>query len=375
VLSDSVHKADVAVFYNAEGEWTSGKNRLFYDLCRKLTQNLIDFDIIPYDALSTAKVENGRLCVNNEDYGALIISESEIMPYDRLYLFDSFAKNGLPIIFENSLPKKSAENIDISLMLSSFEAIPFDDISSTLRSRKLCHLHGSGVGIENLRFYHVTRENKDIYLFSNDDIMSTVNAKIKFEQDGKCLIYDPWDNKLYQTKTQDSELDLQIEKGNMLFVIFGEEIPNSTPYLTKEAERKTLPLLFDIEIKEECEENYRKIAEKSQPFDISAPDKFPSFSGYIRYTATFDSVKDFTVLDLGEVGEVAEVYLNGKSLGTRINAPYKFTMLGALKEKNNHLEIIVTSNLGHRRRDFLSTFIQIPPTGIVDNIFVCRYSR
>lgn len=375
MLSDSVHKADVAVFYNAEGEWTGCKNRLFYDLCRKLTQNLIDFDIIPYDALKDAKIQNGRLCVNNEDYGALIISESEAMPYDRLSLFNTFAKNGLPIIFENSLPKKSAENIDISKLLPSFEAISFENIPKSLRSKGLSHLSACGNGIENLRFYHVKREHKDIYLFSNDDTMSTVNAEIKFEQDGDCLIYDPWGNKLYQAKAQSSELDLQIEKGNMLFVIFGEEIPNGTPCFTKEAERKTLPLLFDIEIKEEGENEYRKIAEKSQPFDISAPDKFPSFSGYIRYTATFDSVKDFTVIDLGEVGEVGEVYINGVNLGTRINAPYKFSMSGSLKEKDNEIEIIVTSNLGHRRRDFLSTFIQIPPTGIVDNISLCRYSK
>jgi hypothetical protein len=165
ILSDSTHKADVAVFYNAEGEWTGCKNRLFYDLCRNLTQNLIDFDIIPYDALKEAKVEGTRFTVNEESYGAIIVSESEIMPYDRLALFDRFAKSGVPIIFENYLPKKSAEGMDISSMLSAFEAVSEDSIPSFLRLKGLCHLSGEGEGIEFLRFYHVTRENKDIYLF------------------------------------------------------------------------------------------------------------------------------------------------------------------------------------------------------------------
>ncbi len=373
MLSDSTHKADVCVFYNAEGEWTGGKNKLFYDLCRTLTQNLIDFDIIPYDALKDAKIKNGRLCVNKEDYGAIIISESGIMPYDRLSLLEFFAKQGLKVVFENTLPKKSAEGQDISNMLPYFEAIKHGSITENLRSNKLCHISGSGEGINSLRFYHVTRENKDIYLFSNENINGDVNAKISFEQKGKCLIYDPWDNKLYQEDTENGTLDLQIEKGNMLFIIFGEDIPIGTPYFTKEAERKTLPLLFDIEIKDEGDKDYRLIAKNSKCFDISAPDNFPSFSGTIRYTATLDSVEDFTVLDLGQVGEIAQVYLNGKELGTRINAPYKFSMKNALKQGENHLEIIVTSNLGHRRRDFLSTFIQIPPSGIVGEISICKY--
>ena len=132
-------------------------------------------------------------------------------------------------------------------------------------------------------------------------------------------------------------------------------------------------MTFDIAIKEEGEENYRLIAKNSPCFDISAPDKFPEFSGFIRYTATFLGDSELTVLDLGQVGEVAKVLLNGVDIGTRICAPYKFSMCDALKEGENTLEITVTSNLGHRRRDFLSTFIQIPPTGIIGDIAICKY--
>ena len=377
MLSDGTHKADVAVFYNAEGEWTGGKNKLFYDMCRYLTRGLIDFDIIPYDALKNSKVKNGRLYVNKEDYGALIISESEIMPYDRLNTFKNLAKKGLKVVFTDTLPEKSAEGKNISRMLPYFEAIPENKLVEFLRKAKLYHLKGKGENVEFLRFYHVTRDNKDIYLLSNENVTENINAKITFEQKGDCLIYDPWDNKCYQSKTKNGVLDLSLEKGNMLFVIFGEDIPKDTPCFECEVERKTLPLLFDISIKDEGHKEYRKIAEKSTFFDISAPDKYPKFSGSVRYTTSFDfdAVTDFTVIDLGQVGEIATVYLNGVNIGTRINAPYKFSMKDALKTGENQLEIIVTSNSGHRRRDFLSTFIQIPPTGITGEISVCKYRK
>ena len=84
---------------------------------------------------------------------------------------------------------------------------------------------------------------------------------------------------------------------------------------------------------------------------------------------------DFTVLDLGQVGEVAQVYVNDKLVGTRINAPYKFSLKDALCQGENKLKIIVKSNLAHRRRDDLSFYMQIPPTGIIGDISLCKYAK
>ena len=144
----------------------------------------------------------------------------------------------------------------------------------------------------------------------------------------------------------------------------------------KRSYTKVEGLATDVFRRKEAGETNRQIAESSPLFDITAPDKYPEFSGSIRYTSKFNfssEMSSYTVLDLGQVGEVAEVYLNGVSLGTRINAPYKFSMEKSLQNGENNLEIIVTNNLGHRRRDFLSTFIQIPPSGIIGDISICKY--
>ena len=41
----------------------------------------------------------------------------------------------------------------------------------------------------------------------------------------------------------------------------------------------------------------------------------------------------------------------------------------------NVLEVIVTSNLAHKRRDDLSCFLQIPPSGIMGDVSLCRYEK
>ena len=373
IISGGTHKADVAVFYNAEGEWTGGRYQSFYTLCKTLTQGLIDFDIIPYDSLENAKVKDGKLQINNEEYGALIVSESEIMPISRLECFSELAGQGLDVIFLDSLPERSCEGGDISHILTSLSCVASDKIVDTLKTLNHYHVSGKGEGLDGLRFHHIMGEESSIYLFSNENIYENLDAYITLEEKGECLIYDPWDNKCYKDEIQNGTLHLSIEKGNMLFVIFGSEIPKDTQKITHEVERKILPISFEIAIKKEGEKDFTVIAENSTPFDISAPEHFPSFSGEICYRATLTRDEDFDVIDLGQVGETAEVWLNGKYLGARIGLPYKFSMKDALIDGENQLEIIVRSNLAHFRHDWFSSYMQIPPSGICSDISLCKY--
>lgn len=161
----------------------------------------------------------------------------------------------------------------------------------------------------------------------------------------------------------------------MLMAVFGCEIPAEAPEMSYEVARAVLPLRFDISILNEGEDEYTCIARDSELFDISAPDKYPTFSGTVRYEATFVSDGEFDVLDLGQVGEACQVWLNGKDLGVRINSPYKFTVKDALCQGENCLTVEVKSNLGHRRRDQFSSFIQIPPTGLLGDVCLCKYGR
>lgn len=373
MISGGIHRADVAVFYNAEGEWTGGKNQVFHKLCRELATNLIDFDIVPYDILQDAEVKNNRLLINGEDFGALIVSESEIMPKNRLECFDRLAKEGLPVIFTDSLPKKCAEGGNIGDLVGSLNTTPTGELAEYLRGKGLCHVQGEGEGLSHLSFYHITRNNKEIYLFSNEAIREDVNAYISLPQKGECIAYDPWENRCYRTVTKEKGLELHLEKGNMMLFVFGDEIPKELPLLCHEVARKSLPLKFDIFVRDESQKEFCPLVSTSQLFDIATYEGMCRFSGELLYKTTLTAENGYTVLDLGEVGETAEVWLNGELVGTRINAPYKVDLSSALCKGENELEIIVKSNLAYRRRDGFSRFLQIPPIGIMGEVSLCRY--
>jgi hypothetical protein len=73
------------------------------------------------------------------------------------------------------------------------------------------------------------------------------------------------------------------------------------------------------------------------------------YSGTARYQKTFDLAQPLrgegtrVYLDLGAVRDVAEVRLNGKSLGTLWTAPWQIDVTDAIKPTSNSLEIAVTN--------------------------------
>ena len=53
-------------------------------------------------------------------------------------------------------------------------------------------------------------------------------------------------------------------------------------------------------------------------------------------------------LDLGEVHDVAEVWINGKKAATLLLRPYRLDVTQYLQAGDNHLEVIVTNTLRNR---------------------------
>lgn len=76
------------------------------------------------------------------------------------------------------------------------------------------------------------------------------------------------------------------------------------------------------------------------------------FSGTATYKTNFqwnaDQVTSGVVLDLGQVFNMAHVYVNGKDLGLLWKEPYKTDISDALVEGDNTLEIKVTNSWGNR---------------------------
>jgi len=76
---------------------------------------------------------------------------------------------------------------------------------------------------------------------------------------------------------------------------------------------------------------------------------YRGYSGAATYRATVNIparlAREHLVLDLGEVRFTAEVYVNGKYVGTRLWAPYRFDIDGYVHEGKNEIEVIVSNTI------------------------------
>lgn len=115
----------------------------------------------------------------------------------------------------------------------------------------------------------------------------------------------------------------------------------------------------------ECGKDFRFYKEVNRLFNINKEPALRDFAGDVKYETEFLTESDCEIiLDLGEVGEVAEVIVDGKSFGTKICPPYTFILKG-LNQGKHHLEIITTSHCGYRERDKFSRFVMMEPTGLL----------
>ena len=81
------------------------------------------------------------------------------------------------------------------------------------------------------------------------------------------------------------------------------------------------------------------------------PDDYRPLNWYgkiVYDTSLFVRGEAPSFLDLGSASDLAEVYINGKSVGKRMAAPYLFDVRGALRSGENKIVAEVTASAGNR---------------------------
>jgi hypothetical protein len=82
-------------------------------------------------------------------------------------------------------------------------------------------------------------------------------------------------------------------------------------------------------------------------FDLEDKEAYQHFCGTIVYRKTIHLVTDTTILDLGLVEGVSEVFVNGQSAGVQYFGRRIYDISNYLKYGENDLEIHVTTTMGN----------------------------
>jgi len=141
------------------------------------------------------------------------------------------------------------------------------------------------------------------------------------------------------------------EYHDAVFIVFRTETDQMTRTIEKPVEQvvATLEGPWTVNFQENRGAPAVLEMETLMPWNENNDNGVKYFSGLGTYIKTFNAPADLFVdgdqqwLDLGEVQNLAEVIVNGESLGIVWKPPFRINVTGALKPGENNLEIKVTN--------------------------------
>lgn len=398
LLSGGRPVVPAAVLYHAEAEWSGGKYQVMQAPCRSLAEHQIEYHIVPGESLAEAVCREGRIQIGEMEYQCLVVPEAELWPVTFLTNLARLAKEGAEVFFVGGLPRRGVGAARTEEMLrpgglaaaaegQTGGTAEEDQMALRLLAEKgqLCglaelpaHLWEKGIfdvrlGQEagNLRYLHTRREDSHFYMFFNEGLTSLKTEITFLQQQESCVLLDLMSGECAGRRLEEGSLSLMLEPSQSVVVVFDEEMTlpvEPEPVLREEIVLET----FQIALQRTGEQKFENYREQSGLFDLTGPEGISDFSGRVRYRTSFEGREGRAVLELGEVGETAEVLLNGRPLGIRICRPYRFSLEGLLKKGENELEIQVVNSPAYFERDSLSRKMMLSASGLLGPVKV-RY--
>ena len=199
---------------------------------------------------------------------------------------------------------------------------------------------------------------------------------------GTYILYDAMENKAFAGYSADGEIEIQLQPYNSVFILCGEisveglypakQQKLSVMWGDDDVESKVIEPEFYISYAAEKEREYTYYKTTDQLFNITGRKELPHFSGNIKYEGRFEVMDVFPdgnyILDLGQVGEACEMWINGSSVGRRLIPPYAFDITEALKNGDNELTVVVSNHNGYEKRDGFSKYLLFEPSGLLGPI-------
>lgn len=210
---------------------------------------------------------------------------------------------------------------------------------------------------ENTRVLFVHRQlgNVDIYWINNrnnkaEDIEAAFRVGEKAPE-----LWLPETGRIEQTsyviENNITKVPLHLKANDAVFVVFRTNAREKSMTLNapKEQELMTIEGAWSVGFQEKRGAPVQTTLETLIPWNENSDPGIKYFSGTGTYSRKIDAPGDWLKsgtelwLDLGSVKNLAEVIINGKSLGIVWNPPFRINVTGAVKQGENIIEIRVTN--------------------------------
>lgn len=209
--------------------------------------------------------------------------------------------------------------------------------------------------MNNLRFVHRSTNNSEIYWVNNrTDKIRTVEAT--FRVAGlKPQLWHPESGETeplsFSIENGHTKVSLRLLPNDAIFVVFDSPTEIASVKLPQTSEREILKLEspWNVDFQADRGAPAHSIFKDLASYTENANNGIKYFSGTAAYKTTFNISENLIspnskfYLDLGEVKNLAEVFVNGKPVGIVWKKPFKIEISKSLISGENKLEIKVTN--------------------------------
>jgi hypothetical protein len=209
-----------------------------------------------------------------------------------------------------------------------------------------------------LRWTHRRDGESEIYFLANPE-ERVVETGATFRVNGKVPeLWDPIDGKRrglarYTIADGLTSVPLRFEPHQSFFIVFGEAAGESTSVagvnFPVPAGSATLQGPWEVSFDPEMGGPRKVVFETLDDWSVRPEEGIKYYSGTAVYRKSFDLPQAAPAkggrlwLDLGAVKNIASVRLNGRDLGVVWCDPWRVVIAGAVKAKENHLEIRIAN--------------------------------
>ena len=304
IMTDSVNQTKVCILCGSSLPWRAAKF---------LYQNQMEFNYLEVDLLlSDCNISGGRIKIEKQEYSVTVIEDIAILSdevKDKLSLF--VREGGKVLVFNNGKQQSNTLN---------FEYV--NDSKELIESIKNYAEFGYSLepGHPDLRLSHVVKEGCHLYVLTNEG-ETEINTALRTKITGRAELWDAWRGRITELTPESSgKEDMRIKvklprrESIIIFIDGSENITAGTRTESEEAEQR-----IELNCKWNVSENGRILIEEVDC--LSSWTEWPGmedFSGALNYKTSFQ-LQDLDMctyyLDLGEVHEIAHLYINGQDAG------------------------------------------------------------
>ena len=222
--------------------------------------------------------------------------------------------------------------------------------------------------------YHY-KNGEEIYLFLNEDNGKTVDQWVTIPGNKSYVLYDAWENRLKKAELKQENGVTKVHVFLVpleMMILVEESLPEELE--KEENSSRELQLLTNFQVSR-CESEAYPVFMGEEKADLlhGMAELHPDFSGFYRYETKVQAEKwKEVVLNIEDVYESAEVFVNGISVGMKTARPYRYELGDLEGEISIAIEVATTMERRARAIGADVNGMGLPgplsPTGIVGKV-------